>query len=109
MFDYINSSAIFVMTSNFEGMPNALLEAMALGLPCISTDCPCGGPRSLIETGKNGLLIPVGDIEALEKALRVLLKSPDFADSLGREATLIRGKLDIENIGRQWLEYMSSF
>jgi glycosyltransferase involved in cell wall biosynthesis len=52
------------MTSDYEGMPNALAEAMAIGLPSISTDCKTG-PRDLIDDGKNGFLIPVGDAKAL--------------------------------------------
>ena len=56
--DQIRTASIFVMTSDYEGMPNALMEAMAIGLPVISTDCPCGGPKFLIEDGVNGKLVP---------------------------------------------------
>ena len=54
-------AALFVLPSDYEGMPNALIEAMVLGLAVIATDCPCGGAAMLIEGGISGLLVPVGD------------------------------------------------
>lgn len=48
----------FLMSSDYEGMPNALMEAMAVGLPCVVTDCPCGGPGELIADGTNVSLFP---------------------------------------------------
>ncbi len=76
---------VFVFSSDYEGCPNALMEAMAAGLPCISTDCPTG-PSMLIESGKNGLLVPVGDAEAMSQAMEYLIDHPKEADRLGREA-----------------------
>lgn len=71
--DEIKNSKIFILSSRYEGYPNALLEAMALGIPCISTDCPCGGPKSMIIDGQNGFLIPVGDFKKMaERTLNVL-------------------------------------
>lgn len=75
----------FVFASDYEGCPNALMEAMASGLPCISTDCPTG-PSLLIKDRKNGLLIPVGDTEAMSRAMEYLIDHPKDADRLGREA-----------------------
>lgn len=62
----IKSAKLFVLSSNYEGMPNALMEAMALGIPCISTDCPCGGPKSLLE---KKYLFSVNDAVALVNLL----------------------------------------
>ncbi len=75
----------FVFGSDYEGMPNALMEAMAVGLPCISTDCPTG-PSVLIESGKNGLLVPVEDVEAMACAMQYLIENPQEANRLGRAA-----------------------
>lgn len=104
--EHIHQSRIFVLASTYEGMPNALLEAMALGLACISTDCPCGGPRSVIRNGENGILIPVGDAAALEKALRTILEHPEYEEALGREACKLRDELAPEKVNRMWMEYI---
>lgn len=69
----IKSAGMFVMSSDYEGLSNALLEAMAIGLPCISTDSPPGGARMVIESGVNGILVPVGDIASMTKAMKKLL------------------------------------
>lgn len=104
----IRSASIFVMTSDYEGMPNALIEAMSVGLPCISTDCPSGGARSLIESGKNGILIPVGDKEALINVIRKLLNNPLWAENLGHKALEIRSLLDMKKIGTRWISYLDN-
>lgn len=107
IFDRIYKSSLFVMTSNHEGMPNALMEAMALGLPVISTDCPCGGPAFLIKNKKNGLLIKTNHEEMLEKAMIKMLSDNVFADQLGRQANRIAEVLDSEKIYQKWGDYIS--
>lgn len=77
----------FVFGSDYEGMPNALMEAMASGLPCISTDCATG-PSALITTGEDGLLVPVGDVEAMAQAMEYLIRYPQQANRLGQAARL---------------------
>lgn len=104
----IQDASLFVLSSNFEGMPNALIEAMALGLPCISTDCPCGGPKDLIVDGVNGVLVPVNDIDSMYIAIRNILLNDKFANELGRNAQDIKNKLSIERIGYKWFEYLSN-
>ncbi len=66
---------VFMLTSNFEGMPNALVEAMASGLLCISTDCKTG-PKDLIKQGDTGLLVPVGDVDMLRQKIESVLLMP---------------------------------
>jgi len=77
-------SHIFVLPSNFEGMPNALMEAMAVGLPCISTDCQTG-PGDLIQNGR-GILVPVGDRQAMIGAIKQMMDHPDMAMQMGMAA-----------------------
>jgi len=104
----IRGAKLFVLSSDFEGMPNALLEAMALGLCCISTDCPCGGPRAVIEDGVNGCLIPVGDEEALRKAMQGLLADDEKRRSVAANARESAKKFSPDEIFSQWKNYVES-
>jgi len=101
----IQDAALFVLPSNYEGMPNALMEAMALGIPCIATDCPCGGPAFLIQPEENGLLVPVGDEAALVQAMRSILSDGEAAARMGRKAQEITEKLNPDKIYGSW-EYV---
>ncbi len=102
----IRSAAMFVLSSDYEGMPNALIEAMVLGIPCISTDCPCGGPAMLIQDKKSGLLIPVGDVQALSHAMEYILSDASRAEAMGQMGKLIKDKVNPENICEEWLAYI---
>lgn len=102
----IYRSSIFVLSSDSEGMPNALMEAMCLGIPCISTDCPCGGPGELIRDGENGFLIPVGSEDALADKLRVLLNDEEAAERIGIQAARLSEIYNPDNVNREWLTYL---
>ncbi len=106
IFDLISQSALFVLSSAHEGMPNALMEAMALGLPVISTDCPCGGPRSLIRNGYNGILVENDNAEVMADGMRQILSDLDFAEELARNARGIAQMLNPEKINKQWEDYI---
>lgn len=103
---HIENVRIFTLTSNTEGMPNSVIEAMCLGLPVIATDCPCGGTAELIEDGKNGILVPVGDEKALAEAIKKILSNPELEKRLGEEAFLIQDKMAPAKVCRLWEEYL---
>ncbi|MCM1251891.1 MAG: glycosyltransferase [Clostridium sp.] len=86
----INSAAMYVLSSDYEGVSNSLLEAIALGIPAIATDCPIGGCRMYIEDGVNGLLVPVGDKEALAAAMKRIAGDGAFAKRLSMEGRKMR-------------------
>lgn len=106
--DKIERAKVFVLASGYEGMPNALLEAMASGLCAISTDCPCGGPATVIRDHENGILIPVGDEQALVHALREVMADPALAERLGTAATEIADTLSPEKVCAQWQRAIES-
>lgn len=104
----IESAALFLMTSYSEGVSNALIEALASGLPVISTDVPSGGTVELITDGENGVIIPAGDTKALANAMDKLLGEPEYAERLGREAAKIQRRLAPERVNRIWQKYFES-
>ena len=106
--DEIEKTSLFLLTSYSEGVSNALIEAMALGLPVIATDVPSGGTIELIEHGKNGWIIPVGDETALEKAMDKLLSDRELAESLGMQARKLQERFAPERVNRQWQAYFES-
>lgn len=104
----MSKADIFVLPSKVEGMPNALIEAMAMGKACISTDCPCGGPADLIENEVSGILIRVDDKEGLVRALAGLMEDADRRQALGIMASDIRKRLAPTEVNRKWQEYIES-
>lgn len=104
--DCICQASLFVLTSDYEGMPNALMEAMALGLPCISTDCRPGGARTLIQSGDNGLIVPCNDVNSLAKAMSHVLSNMEQAESMARKARLICKSHSDEMVFGKWNEFL---
>lgn len=107
IFNEILDAEIFVLSSDFEGMPNALIEAMALGIPCISTDCPSGGPATLITQMDNGILVPVGNVKEMENAIENLIIDRELAANLGKKAKEVINCLDKDKICKDWLDYFN--
>ncbi len=102
----LSSSDVFLLPSYYEGLPNALLEAMAAGVPVVAT--PVGCVADLIQTGRNGLLVPVGDIAATSAAVLSLLHDPEWARRIGEEGRRTVERLcDIRSIWKLYAEAIS--
>lgn len=102
----IKTASLFVLSSDHEGLPNALMEAMALRLPVISTDCGGGGARALIEDGEDGLIVPCGDVDALASAIRETLADPEVAKARGEKAGKKAAGFSAEHIVALWETYI---
>jgi glycosyltransferase involved in cell wall biosynthesis len=107
VFQDMKNASLFAFTSDYEGLPNALLEAMALGLPCVSTKCSPGGAEALIEDGKNGYLVHCGDVNALAERIDYMLSNYDKALAMGKEAFKIRNRVELQVILDEWERYIN--
>jgi len=99
---YIVNASVFVSSSDFEGMSNSMLEAMAIGLPVVCTDCPIGGASMVIKNNINGILTPVGDDRIFADEIIGLLKNPEKAKRLGKQASELREQLNVKKIAKEW-------
>ena len=101
-------SAMFVSSSDFEGISNSMLESLALGLPCICTDCPVGGASLVIKNGVNGMLVPVRDRKALFSAMKFMAENTDKAAEMGRNACQVRERFSVDAITEKWKRALES-
>lgn len=108
IYDEIISATAFILPSNYEGISNAMIESLALGIPTICTDCPIGGARMFIENRQNGILIPVNDELALYRAMLEIVENKALQKKLSKNSTSIRDKLNINSIGTMWEEFIDS-
>ena len=105
--EYYNRAKIFAFTSNYEGFPNALIEAMHFGIPCISTDCPTG-PSELIDD-KNGFLIPVENQKALEEKMQILINNSALRNLFSKRSPAATKRFEEQNVIVKWKEIIDRF
>lgn len=101
----MRNAAMFVLSSDYEGLPNILIEAMCMGMPVISTDCPSGGPKQLIENEINGILVPVNDVEKMAQAIDRMTNAI-YAEKLGNEAFKLRKKITSRQVFEEWESFL---
>ena len=101
----LGEASLFVLPSRFEGYPNALLEALACGLPVIATACP-GGTAEILANGAHGMLVPPDDVAAMTTALDAMLSAPELREAYASKARDAVVKLDIAIVGSRWLDAM---
>lgn len=104
--EVLSEADIFVLSSDYEGMPNALMEAMAVGIPSISTDCPCGGPKMLIKNGDNGILVPVNNKNDLAEAIKDVFRNKKKKEILGLKAKESALEFSEDIIFLKWEKYL---
>lgn len=97
-------SAMFVLSSDYEGISNSMIEALSMGVPVISTDCPVGGSRTYIEDGTNGILTPVGDAKALSDAMIRLAENLELARKLSINGLKIKEQYSLDKIADRFLK-----
>lgn len=102
----IARDGMFLITSDYEGISNSLLEAMAVGLPCVSTDHTPGGARLLIQDHENGLLAPIADAEALARAMCEFAENPELAKKCGNNAHDVVNRFEPSRIIDLWENYI---
>ena len=102
----IKGAKMYISVSDFEGISNTMLEAMAIGLPTISTDCPIGGAAMVINDNENGLLIPVRNRDALVAAITIILENEKLAFKFSENAVRVRNDYSLSVIGNQWIKIL---
>ena len=103
----LSKAALFVLSSDYEGMPNALMEAMAVGVPCISTDCPCGGPLMLFENNTEAL-VSVGDTNEMADKMKYFLLNKEKSEEIGVKMKKYSLAFTPEHIFKKWDEYVNA-
>ncbi len=100
------NAKMLLMTSDYEGMPNVILEALASSVPVVSTDCPCGGPRMVIEDGVNGFLNKTGDVQMFADSIIYLLSHVNELNSMKKKAYYSAKQFDRARVMKEWNNYM---
>lgn len=105
--EILSKSKLFILSSDFEGLPNALMEAMASGTPVVSTDCPCGGPKMLIKGRNTGILVRCDDVKALEEAINGVIYDKEKLKQMSVAVREAAKSFESSKIFKEWEEYLN--
>lgn len=106
IYEDIKNAAIYVLSSDFEGLPNSLMEAMVLGLPCVSTDFSGGGARAIIDNGIDGFIVPCGDGDAIAEKVMEIIKDQNVAHQLSDNAYKKGKHFATQEVVDSWEQYL---
>lgn len=106
--DKIKDAMMFVSSSDYEGLSNSMIEAMAIGLPTICTDCPCGGARMVIKNGENGVLVSVGEKTQMVLAMSRMAEQSEWREKLSQNSRNLRDVLNSRVIAEKWEKLIES-
>ena len=98
----MSNAMIFTLTSDYEGLSNSMLEALAIGIPTVCTDCPPGGAAEYITNAENGFLVPVGGKKEIVEAWTRLAKDEDLRCAFSKKSMTIRDELEMNRIIEKW-------
>ena len=98
--------AMYVNSSDYEGISNAMLEAMAISMPVVCTDCPIGGAKATINNGENGLLVPIQNAEALANVMNRVIEEEGLAYKLSHNASKLRDEISLDSITDKWIKLL---
>ena len=102
--EVMKNAFMYVSSSDYEGISNSMLESLGIGLPIVCTDCPVGGARMYINDGENGLLTPVGDKDALYRAMKRMIEEDGLATKCSVASRAINQLLTLDKITSKWIE-----
>lgn len=102
IYQHFLESEVYVLSSDYEGVSNTMLEALAIGIPTIATNCPIGGAAKFIQNGETGILVQVGNENEMSSALKKLLEHPELREKLSKNSVKIRNKLSVSKICDEW-------
>jgi len=106
LYDAIGSAEMLVLTSDFEGIPNVIIEGMSIGTPVISTKCSPGGAELLIKNGFNGLLVERNNPKQLAEAIISIIENPEKTKKMIENGFFIKDRFQKEDILNKWLDYI---
>ena len=109
IFDKISTASLFVLSSDFEGLPNTLIEAMCIGIPSVSTDCSPGGARELITDEENGFVVPCNDADKLANAMKKVLTDNELARKFSSAGKKIAERMECGKIAERWIEFINKY